>query len=193
MWESDKKKKKKKKKEDYFRPWSSDDRYRPIVRCRGHQSRPWPCLQTNLDFLPLRLPPASSDSPSTVWSSRSLQTGNVSVFLPFFLREALIRHANACNTRSRSAGLAPLLVPGPLNGKASIRVTVWGRGLGGAKSQRVGRLRCWTQQGLSPAPERTGELAPLTPFYSIIVPVVQFFGRSSFLLWQSWLVRLRLT
>ena len=35
-------------------------------------------------------------------------------------------------------------------------------------------------QGLSLAPERTGELAPLTPFYSIIVPVVQFFGRSSF-------------
>ena len=39
---------------------------------------------------------------------------------PFFLREALIRHANACNTRSRPAGLAPLLVPGPLYGKASI-------------------------------------------------------------------------
>ena len=77
--------------------------------------------------------------------------------------------------------------------RLTIRVTVWGRGLGGAKSQRVGRLRCRTQQGLSPAPERTGELAPLTPFYSIIVPVVQFFGRSSFLLWQSWLVHLRLT
>ena len=30
--------------------------------------------------------------------------------------------------------------------------------------------------------ERTGKLAPLMPFYSIIVPVVQFFGRSSFLL-----------
>ena len=57
----------------------------------------------------------------------------------------------------------------------------------------VGRLRCRTQPGLSPVPERTGKLAPLTPFYSIIVPVVQFFGRSSFLLWQSWLVRLRLT
>ena len=39
---------------------------------------------------------------------------------PFFLREAPIRHANACNTRSRPAGLAPLLVPGPLYGKASI-------------------------------------------------------------------------
>ena len=50
------------------------------------------------------------------------------------------------------------------------------------KSQRVGRLRCRTQPGLSPVPERTGKLAPLTPFYSIIVPVVQFFGRSSFLL-----------
>ena len=77
--------------------------------------------------------------------------------------------------------------------RLTIRVTVWGRGLGGAKSQRVGRLRCRTQPGLSPASERTGKLAPLTPFYSIIVPVVQFFGRSSFLLWQSWLVRLRLT
>ena len=77
--------------------------------------------------------------------------------------------------------------------RLTIRVTVWGRGLGGAKSQRVGRLRCRTQQGLSPAPERTGELAPLTPFYSNIVPVVQFFGRSSFLPWQSWLVCLRLT
>ena len=76
--------------------------------------------------------------------------------------------------------------------RLTIRVTVWGRGLGGAKSQRVGRLRCRTQQGLSPAPERTGELAPLTPFYSIIVPVVQFFGRSSFLPWQSWLARARL-
>ena len=75
-------------------------------------------------FFPLRRPPASSDSPSTVWSSRSLQTRNVSVFLPFFLREALIRHANACNTRSRPAGLAPLLVPGPLYGKASI-VSQW--------------------------------------------------------------------
>ena len=42
---------------------------------------------------------------------------------PFFLREALIRHANACNTRSRPASLAPLLVPGPLYGKASI--VVW--------------------------------------------------------------------
>ena len=31
-------------------------------------------------------------------------------------------------------------------------------------------------------PERTGKLAPLTPFYSIIVPVVQFFERSSCLL-----------
>ena len=94
---------------------------RRIVCCRGHQSRLWPCLETNLDFLPLRRPPASSDSPSTAWSSRSLWTRNVSVFLPFFLREALIRHANTCNTRSRPAGLAPLLVPGPLYGKASIR------------------------------------------------------------------------
>ena len=50
-----------------------------------------------------------------------------------------------------------------------------------------------TSQGWGPVPERTGKLAPLTPFYSIIVPVVQFFGRSSFLLWQIRLVRLRLT
>ena len=77
--------------------------------------------------------------------------------------------------------------------RLTIRVTVWGRGLGGTKSQRVGRLRRRTQPGLSPVPERTGKLAPLTPFYSIIEPVVQFFGRLSFLLWQSWLVRLRLT
>ena len=51
--------------------------------------------------------------------------------------------------------------------RLTIRVTVWGRGLGGAKSQRVGRLRCRTQPGLSPVPERTGKLAPLTPFYSL--------------------------
>ena len=51
----------------------------------------------------------------------SLLTRNVSVFLPCFLHEVLIRHTNACNTRSRPAGLAPLLVPGPLYGKASIR------------------------------------------------------------------------
>ena len=69
--------------------------------------------------------------------------------------------------------------------RLTIRVTVWGRGLGGAKSQRVGRLRCRTQPGLSRVPERTGKLAPLTPFHSIIVPVVEFFGRSSFLLCQK--------
>ena len=60
--------------------------------------------------------------------------------------------------------------------RLTIRVTVWGRGSGGSKSQRVAWLRCRTQRGLSPVPERTGKLAPLTPFYSIIVPVVQFFG-----------------
>ena len=67
---------------------------------------------------------------------------------------------------------------------------VWiGARFRGCSFSRVHR----TQRGLSPVPERTGKLAPLAPFYSIIVPVVQFFGRSSFLLWQSWLVRSRLT
>ena len=94
-------------------------------RTLSRASIPWPCLETNLDILPLRRPPASSDNPSTVWSSR-LKTRNVSVFLPFFLREALIRHANACNTRSQPAGLAPLLVPGPLYGKASITLKLDG-------------------------------------------------------------------
>ena len=52
--------------------------------------------------------------------------------------------------------------------------------LNAIQSQRVGRLRCRTQLGLSPVPERTGKLAPLTPFYSIIVPVVQFSGDRRF-------------
>ena len=34
-WESDEKKK---EEEEYVRPWPSDDQYRPIVRCGGHQS-----------------------------------------------------------------------------------------------------------------------------------------------------------
>ena len=37
------------------------------------------------------------------------------------------------------------------------------------------------------------QLAPLTPFYSIIVPFVQFFGQSSCLLWQPWFVRLHVS
>ena len=63
--------------------------------------------------------------------------------------------------------------------RLTIRVTVWGRGLCGTKSQRVRRSRCRTQPGLRPAPERTDKFAPLTSFYSITVRVVQFFGRSS--------------
>ena len=59
-------------KRDGRRIFSPVIEWRSIVCCRGHQSRLWPCLETNLDFLPLRRPPASSDRPSTVWSSRSL-------------------------------------------------------------------------------------------------------------------------
>ena len=49
--------------------------------------------------------------------------------------------------------------------------------------RRARQLRRRTQPGLSPVPEQTGKLVPLTPFYSINAPVVQFFGRSSCLLW----------
>ena len=43
--------------------------------------------------------------------------------------------------------------------RLTIRVTVWGRGLCGTKSQRVQRrIRCRTQPGLSPVPERTDKL-----------------------------------
>ena len=46
---------------------------------------------------------------------------------------------------------------------------------------RVRRLRWRSERGLSPVPERTGNIAPLTLFYSITVGlrVLQFFGRSS--------------
>ena len=77
--------------------------------------------------------------------------------------------------------------------RLTICVTVWSRGSSGAKSQRLRRLRCRTQPELCPLPERTGKLAPLTPFFSITVPVVQFFGQSSCLLFHLWLGNLRLT
>ena len=49
------------------------------------------------------------------------------------------------------------------------------------------RIRCYTglSQGWVRCPSGlAGELAPLTPFYSVTVPVVHFFGRSSCLLWR---------
>ena len=77
--------------------------------------------------------------------------------------------------------------------RLTIRVTVWGWGSCGTKSQRLRGIRCRTQPRLSPLPERTGKRAPLAPFYSITVRVVQFFGRSSCSMWQPWPVGLRLT
>ena len=41
-----------------------------------------------------------------------------------------------------------------------VTCTIWGRGLCGAKSQRLRRIRCRAQPGLSPVPQRTGKLAP---------------------------------
>ena len=76
----------------------------------------------------------------------------------------------------------------------TIRVKVWGQGSCGAEPQRLRWLRCRTQPGLSPVSERTSKLTPPhVSVYSITVSVVQIFGRSPCLLWQPWLVCLRLT
>ena len=72
-------------------------------------------------------------------------------------------------------------------------VKVWSRASFGAKFQRVRQLQCRAQPGQSPVPVRNCKLATLTPFYSITVPVAQFFERSLCLPWQPCLNRLRLT
>ena len=118
-WESDKKKKRR-----ILSPvieWRSisTDRHRALSRA----SIPWPCLWIKPRF--------SSTEEASLLPQIVLQlsgrpevarTRNVSVFLPFFSPWVLIRYANVCKTRSQPTGLAPLLVPGPLYGKASIHV-----------------------------------------------------------------------
>ena len=120
-----------KKKQKEWRSISTD-------RTLPKASIPWRCLETNLDFLPLRRPPASLDSPLS-GRLEVARTRNVSIFLPFFLLEALIWQANAYPGRYLEKHL--------LCGRSEHKnANVWAKCMASGKKAKYRRKKvvCWT-------------------------------------------------